>query len=132
MLLPTITYFPISDSAVIVFNQHSMKYSKKSKDNNLIIDYDKDNRLISITIESNPILAKRFESELLYQLDVPENMLLLLLLEQVTEEYCNSWCTSWSILNCRNSFWKVLTFASGPKYGGRLVAISTWIVTKLF
>ena len=90
MLLPTITYFPISDSAVIVFNQHSMKYSKKSKDNNLIFDYDKDNRLISITIESNPILAKRFESELLYQLDVPENMLLLLLLEQVTEEYCNS------------------------------------------
>jgi hypothetical protein len=67
-----------------------MKYSKKSKDNNLIFDYDKDNRLISITIESNPILAKRFESELLYQLDVPENMLLLLLLEQVTEEYCNS------------------------------------------
>ena len=90
MPLPTITYFPISDSAVLEFNQHPMKYSKKSKDNNLIFDYDKDNRLISITIESNPILAKRFESELLYQLDVPENMLLLLLLEQVTEEYCNS------------------------------------------
>jgi uncharacterized protein YuzE len=90
MLLPTITYFPISDSAVLEFNQHPMKYSKKSKDNNLIFDYDKDNRLISITIESNPTLAKRFESELLYQLDVPENMLLLLLLEQVTEEYCNS------------------------------------------
>ena len=90
MPLPTITYFPISDSAFIEFNQHQMKYSKKSKDSNLIFNYDKDNRLISITIESNPTLAKRFESELLYQLDVPENMLLLLLLEQVTEEYCNS------------------------------------------
>ena len=89
MPLPTITYFPISDSALIEFNKHPTKYSKKSKDSNLIFNYDKDNRLISITIESNPILAKRFESELLYQLDVPENMLLLLLLEQVTEEYCN-------------------------------------------
>ena len=89
MPLPTITYFPISDSALIEFNQHPMRYSKKSKDNNLVFNYDKDNRLIAITIESNQVLAKRFALDLLFELDVSENMLLLLLVEQVTAEYCN-------------------------------------------
>jgi hypothetical protein len=90
MPLPTITHFPISESAFIEFNQNPSKYFNKSKDGNLIFNYDKDDRLISITIESKPALAKRYESELLYKLEVPEYMLLLLLLEQVTAEYCNS------------------------------------------